>query len=269
MAHGIGGIRTARLDAFAERFSQAGIAALVFDYRHLGTSEGDPRGLIDITKQREDYRAAIAYARSLQGIDPQQIALWGTSFSGGHVLTLAAEDDRIAAAILTNPYVDGLAELQKSRRTTPLRVRLALARKSLIDESRQLRGRQPHRVDLTGPPGSVALITTPDAVPGFESILPPDRAGWEPAVPARILLRIATDRPTRRLAAIRCPLLVCVCDYDQITPVRPAVRVAHNAPCGQLHRYPLQHFDVFTGDGFEHVVRDQTTFLRHTLLASN
>lgn len=38
MAHGFGGIRAASLDHFAERFRDAGLAVLVFDYRHFGTS---------------------------------------------------------------------------------------------------------------------------------------------------------------------------------------------------------------------------------------
>lgn len=266
MAHGIGGIRTARLDAFAERFSRAGLAVLAFDYRHLGTSEGDPRGLIDIRKQRDDYRAAVAFARGLDGIDPERIALWGASFSAGHVLTLAAEDDQIAAAVLTNPYVDGPAGIGKAGRVTRPRVRLALARALLVDEFRRLRGQPPHRIDLAGPPGSVALMTTPDAVPGFDSILPRERPDWEPAVPARILLGIATDRPSRQVHAVRCPLLVCVCDHDQIAPIGPAVRVGRQASHGELRRYALEHFEVFTGDGFEQVVRDQTGFLRRTLV---
>jgi len=48
LAHGFGGVREARLDAFAERFGDAGLAALVFDYRYFGASTGEPRQLIDI-----------------------------------------------------------------------------------------------------------------------------------------------------------------------------------------------------------------------------
>jgi alpha-beta hydrolase superfamily lysophospholipase len=104
LAHGFAFPRDARLDAYAERFVAAGLAALVFDYRHFGASAGHPRQLMDIDRQLGDWRAAIAYARSLPGIDPDRIALWGTSFSGGHVAALAAADPRIAAAISQVPY---------------------------------------------------------------------------------------------------------------------------------------------------------------------
>ena len=83
LAHGFAGTREARLDAYAERFAQAGMAALVFDYRNFGASGGEPRQLLDIGLQLEDWKAAVAFARSLEGIDPERVALWGTSFSGG------------------------------------------------------------------------------------------------------------------------------------------------------------------------------------------
>ena len=46
MAHGFSGVREQRLDAYAERFAQAGLAVLVFDYRHFGASGGEPRQLL-------------------------------------------------------------------------------------------------------------------------------------------------------------------------------------------------------------------------------
>ena len=266
MAHGLGGIRAAALPRFAERFASAGVAALVFDYRFQGTSEGEPRGLIDIGKQRQDYRAAIAYARTLHGLDSERIALWGTSFSGGHVLSLAAEDAGIAAAVIQNPFVDGRSSVAATLRSAGRRRTALLVWQGVRDECHRLLGRAPHRVKLAGPPGAVALMTTPDALAGYASILPADPIGWEPAVPARLVLRIGSYRPARRAHRVRCPLLVAVCDRDQISPARPAVRVAERAPRGELRRYPIGHFDLFSGRWFERVVDDQIRFLRHILL---
>src|ERR1044072_717076 len=99
MAHGRGAVKEMRLDAFAERFAAAGFAALVFDYRHFGDSTGQPRQLVDIGRQHADWQAAVAHARSLAGVDPDRIALWGSSFSGGHVVWVAARDPRVAAVV--------------------------------------------------------------------------------------------------------------------------------------------------------------------------
>lgn len=268
MAHGIGGIRSAVLPELAERFAKAGMAALVFDYRHLGTSAGEPRGLIDIAKQREDYRAAVAYARSLDGLDPERIALWGTSFSGGHVLGLAARDTGIAAAVIQNPFVDGRQETLSTLRSAGMAVTARLVWKGVRDELGRLLGTEPHRVPLVGDPGWVALLTTPDALPGYASILPADATGWEPDVPARIVLRIGSYRPARQAHLVRCPLLVCVCDRDLITPPDPAIRVSERAPLGELRRYPIGHFDLFSGRWLERVVGDQIAFLRRNLGAT-
>src|SRR3712207_6570143 len=112
MAHGFAGTRRDRIDAYAERFAQAGLAALLFDYRSFGESGGEPRQVLDIGAQHDDYRAAVAFARAHEEIDPARIALWGTSFSGGRVVALAARDPSIAAVVAQIPFADGLVQLR-------------------------------------------------------------------------------------------------------------------------------------------------------------
>ena len=111
LAHGFSGTREMRLDAYAERFAEAGIAAMAFDYRHFGASDGEPRQLLDIRKQHEDYHAAIGYARGRAWVDPDRIAIFGSSFSGGHVLAIGAQDPRLAAIVSQCPFTDGLATM--------------------------------------------------------------------------------------------------------------------------------------------------------------
>ena len=107
MAHGLGGTVAMGLDAYARRFQAAGYAVLAFDYRHFGRSEGDPHHLIWIPTQLADWRAAIHYARGRAEIDGSRVALWGTSLSGGHVVTIAAEDHAIACISAQCPGLDG------------------------------------------------------------------------------------------------------------------------------------------------------------------
>ena len=90
MGHGFGAERHFRLPAFAERLCAAGLAILLFDYRGFGDSEGAPRGLVAPGRHLADFAAAVRYAQGLKGVDGARAILWGTSFSGGHVLVTAA-----------------------------------------------------------------------------------------------------------------------------------------------------------------------------------
>ena len=114
MAHGFSGTKELRLPAYAERFCAAGIGVLLFDYRHFGSSGGEPRQLLDISRQHADFRRALAYARDLDWVDPKGVGLFGSSFSGGHVLAVGAADGRVAAIVSQCPFTDGLATSPRS-----------------------------------------------------------------------------------------------------------------------------------------------------------
>ena len=87
----------------------AGYAAVMFDYRGFGDSGGAPRGVVDPKAQRADYTAALVRLRTLDWVDQDAIVLWGTSYSGGHVISVAAGDSAIAAVIAQVPHVSGVA----------------------------------------------------------------------------------------------------------------------------------------------------------------
>ena len=89
MAHGFSAVKEMYLDRFAEAFASAGLAALVFDNRNFGASDGEPRQEIDPWAQVRDYRHAITYAETRDEVDAGRIGIWGSSYSGGHVLVWA------------------------------------------------------------------------------------------------------------------------------------------------------------------------------------
>lgn len=264
MGHGFSATRDDRMPEYAERFAAAGMAVVVFDYRHFGASSGEPRQLLDIGRQHEDWEAAIAFARGLDGVDATRIALWGSSFSGGHAQALAIKHgatgpSAIAAVVAQAPYVDGLAALKE---IPPLNLARATA-EGLADELSSRLGRGPRMMPVVGEPGSFALLTAAEAKPGFESIAPP-HSRWRNEVCARIALRIALYRPGAKAQDIPCPILYCVCDDDHTTPPGPAISAAERAPRGELIRYPMGHFEIYVGEGFEQSSADQTAFfVRH------
>ncbi len=195
MAHGFGALKEARLDAYAERFAAAGFAVLVFDYRHFGESTGEPRNLIDVRRQHADWRAAIGHARALDGVDPDRIALWGSSFSGGHVIAVGAADPRIAAIVAQVPHASGLGTLQAAGPRNVLRLTVA----GLRDAARALRGRDPYYAPIVGRPGTLAAMNSPDALPGYSAMYPEgfdwrNRYAARVGLTARRLLARATGR---------------------------------------------------------------------------
>jgi pimeloyl-ACP methyl ester carboxylesterase len=257
LGHGLSAVRDQRLDAFAERFAQAGLAAVAFDYRHFGASGGQPRQLVDIKRQLEDWRTVVAYARGLDGI--QHVGLFGSSFGGGHATEIAASDPNISAVVLQCAMVDGLPAALK----IPPKTTAKLAKVALQDELGSRLGRKPKYVPAVAPPGELGLMTTEDAVSGFASMTP-EGSGWVNAVAARIGLWVGTYRPGRHAASITCPILVALCEQDSLVSNEALEKLADEAPQGELARYPVGHFEIYSGEWFERVVtREAEFFARH------
>src|SRR5215208_487745 len=221
------------------------------------STTGEPRQLLDIGRQHDDYRAVIAWARQLDGIDPDRIVLWGSSFSGGHVLAVAAHDPRIAAVISQAPFTDAIPALMH----VPLKNAVRLTVTGLRDQLRGWRGRAPLLAPAVGEPGTLAAMTEPDAKPGFEAIVAPESL-WRNEFAARLMLRFPFYRPGLTTAHLAMPLLVCVCENDTTTPPGSTIKAAHRAPRGELRRYPHGHFDFYSDPG---VMADQVEFLRRVL----
>ncbi len=257
MAHGFSATRDDGLPAYAEAFCNAGYAVVLFDYRHFGASSGQPRQLLDIARQQDDYRAVIDWARHAEGVDPDRIVLWGTSFSGGHVITVAATDPRIAAVISQAPYTDSVPVI---RRMPPRNLARAVAA-ALRDAAGALTGRAPVLIAAAGAPGTFAAMTEADALPGFAAIVPPESL-WRNEIAARVMLTLPVFRPVRLAPRLQMPVLFCVCDDDTTTPPESTYKSAGRAPRGRLRCYPYGHFAIYNDP---QVKVDQVEFLRQVL----
>ncbi|EFQ82760.1 hydrolase, alpha/beta domain protein [Aeromicrobium marinum DSM 15272] len=258
MAHGFGGTRDTGLAGYAEGFARAGLDVLLFDYRGFGDSDGAPRQHISFRRQRADYRAAVAAARGIDGVDADRIVLWGTSYSGGHVLAVAAKDHRIAAVVSMTPAVDGSAALLAMVRHRGPRSLAVLVGHGLIDVGRLLTRRSPHHLAVVGEPASVAVITAPGALTGYLAVAGPT---WRNEVCARTTLEVAFNRPARFAARVRSPLLVQIGEHDTVAPPRAAARAAAAGTYARTHTYPIDHFDVYDGPWQQQALSDQVAFL--------
>jgi uncharacterized protein len=260
MAHGFAGTMDSGLVPFAERFADAGLDALVFDYRHFGASEGEPRQLLSIRRQLEDYAAAIAFARTLEDVDPERIVVWGSSYSGGHVVPVAVADGEVAAVISQVPAMDGVATMINAARKSGVAGMAKLTARALGDLLASLRGREPLTAPAVGEPGSVAFMTTQDAEPGMRAVAGPS---WRNEVAARIALQAGSYRPGMQADRLPCPILVQIADRDSVAPPQAAQDAAWRATGrAEVRIYPIGHFDIYTGQPFEQAIADQLHFLR-------
>ncbi len=262
LAHGWTGVREQRLDAYAERFAAAGLAALAFDYRHFGASSGEPRQLLDVKRQLADWAAAVEFTRSLGEIDRGRVAIWGSSFAGGHVMETAARDPQIAAVVAQVPFADGLRNLPSLGIGLALRLTGAGAR----DQVGAILGRPPYMIPSVGPPGSLAVMNTPDAEPGYRRI-DPSGSSWRNEAAARIVLRVGAYRPGLHAGRIVPPVLFAMAEDDAVTPVAFARDAAARTPNAEVRTYPGGHFDIYVGETFELAVSDQVEFLTRHLLS--
>ena len=258
MAHGLSGTRNASLEPYAERFAAAGFYVVLFDYRYLGDSDGEPRQLISIPRQLEDWKSAIAFARDLPGVDPERIGLWGSSLSGGHVVVTAAHDKRIAAISAQCPMLDGHASARKVRKQVGFANIARLAAASVYDSVRAAFGLSPYYVPLVAPPGELAAMPTADAYAGLKAIVPP---GWRNEVAARLFLRLPFYRPIRYASDVKCPALVIACEQDTVVSTKAAAKaVERMAGEARFITLPIGHFAIYLGQWFERSSSAQLDF---------
>jgi uncharacterized protein len=189
--------------------------------------------------------------------------------SGGHVFRIAARNPRLAAAIAQTPNVDGPATTRNAARYQKPFALLRLTGLGVLDALGGLAGRPPRLVPLAGAPGTVAVLTTPDAPNAADALNPGNRyPQWQQAVAARSVLPLGFYRPGRDAPRVQCPLLVVVCDEDRSAPAEPAIGAARRAPHAEIVRIPGGHYAPFLA-GHERAIEAELAFLRKHLLGAD
>ncbi|CAI8760724.1 Quorum-quenching protein AidA [Pseudomonas sp. IT-196MI5] len=264
LGHGLGAVREMRLDAFCERFAAAGIATLAFTYRYFGDSGGRPRQLMSVKRQLADWDAALDFVKGCAEVDGRRAAVWGSSFGGGHAITVASRHPELLAAISQCPFTDGLASTAALGVKGSLQVMPVLLR----DFAARLLGRPPVMVPIAAVPGQPALMNAHDALPGYLALVPKGMV-FVNHVAARVLPEIMAYRPGRSASKVKLPILFCVSTTDTVTPPEQTIALVRKAPHGETRLYAAGHFEFYMGDAFEELVKDQTQFLTKHLLGSS
>ena len=248
MAAGLGVPKEPGTNLLAQRFHRAGFSVLAFDYRRLGESAGNQRGLVRLGEQIADFEAAVDFAHTLPEVDPRKVAIWGFSVSGGHIYKVAACMPDLGAAIVHAGLADGLAATRHALKYVTPTVFLRMSLLAGADAVVTRLGRDPILIPLNAPKGQVASINTPDAQNGPDALSPNGLYDdvWPKTVAASSAMRIAFYRPGREAPRIQVPLLVLEFQNDGVTPPGPAADAAARAPRGELAQLPGGHYAAMT-----------------------
>jgi pimeloyl-ACP methyl ester carboxylesterase len=256
LVHGGGATHAMMLGQYEKWFCQAGLAVVAFDFRHLGESEGKPRQLVSRRRYATDVDSALEFARSRPELDSGRMALWGTSFGASHVVAAAARHPELAAAVVQCPVLSGRAVVAKAGAR-----HLARLTVPVISDLTRAALRLPRRyVPLVGRPGEPAFVNQPGALEGWESVIP---AGYrfDNRITAASGLDMLFYNAAAQATRVRCPLLICASDRENLIDPAIAAKVAATAPGAVLKHYDADHFTVYHPPIVEQLVADQLDFL--------
>jgi uncharacterized protein len=251
MSHGFTAVKEMTLDRYAEVFCKGGLAVVVYDNRCLGESDGQPRHDIDPTAQRRDYRCAITFAQQQKEIDPNRVGVWGTSYTGGAVLAVAALDRRVRAVVSQVPFVNGWKNIQQF-----LRLSDVAGFMKMLDEDRARR--------MKGEPSQYVQVAAdkddePCAFPGLRTyhyfhkyVKEVPNCTWQNKVTLRSLEYLLEYDVTGYMPLIApTPLLMIVSHADSATPTDLALEMFQLArDPKELHVIKADHYASYL-EGFE------------------
>lgn len=251
MAHGYSAVKEMYLDAFAEAFVAAGLGALVFDNRNFGASGGEPRQEIDPWQQVRDYRDAITYATTLADVDAARIGIWGSSYSGGHVLVVGAIDRRVKCVVSQVPLISGL---RNARRLIRADLFAGLQQMFNDDRRRRFAGEKPAMIPVVSEdPMGACVLPTPDSWKWFTETERLRAPSWKNEVTLRSVEMFIEYEPGVYIGHVSpTPLLLVVAREDHLTVVDEALAAYNQAlEPKRLAILPSGHFEAYTGPGFE------------------
>ncbi|MBP7735361.1 MAG: alpha/beta fold hydrolase [Spirochaetes bacterium] len=267
MAHGFGGQRWMRLPAYAEHFAAMGMAVFLFDYRGFNDSEGQPRNYINPSRHLEDWDAAIACVKKLDTVDAKRMALWGTSFSGGHVIVEAAKHPEVRAVVSQVPFTDGMSTMWYYITSDPI-FALKGTYHGLADLFASLFTKDRHVVPIAGKPGEgFAMMNQPDTWDGLKKLVGTGIQDFEKDnyCPGNIVFTLGLYRPIGDAEKVACPVLIIGAETDTLFPPTGPKKMADRMKKAAYISLPMNHFDPYVGEPFRKIVKVMGDFLRTNL----
>ncbi|OAL36041.1 hypothetical protein AYO20_04703 [Fonsecaea nubica] len=268
MSHGFTALKEMDLDAFAEHFvSKLPITCLVYDNRGFGdsdTAEGEPRSEIIPMTQCSDISDAITYASTRPEVDPDKIGIWGSSYSGGHVLYVGAVDRRVKAVLSQVPCVSGWDNFSRLVRPD---FAVGFNATFAADRIARAEGKEPGMVPVVdADPLKPSALPTPDSYEFFTAW--EKKSQWKNTCTVKTVELFRAYEPQQLIDKISpTPLLMTVARGDVLTPADLALGAfARAKEPKQLQLLPCGHFEAYSGPYFERNAGTQTEFLKKWLV---
>jgi fermentation-respiration switch protein FrsA (DUF1100 family) len=254
MAHGFSCLKEMFLEGYAEAFVKDGLGVLVYDNRCFGASDGEPRQEIDPMAQVRDYQHAITFASTLPEVDKDRIGIWGTSYTGGHVLIVAAIDKRVKCVVSQVPVVSGYRNAHRAIREDSIPELLSRFR---ADRIARYAGQPPVMVPVASlDPNEVCAFPGSDAFNAFQGAQQTVAPNWRNEVTLRSLELFWAHETLGYVDKISpCPLLMIVEDRDTLGAPDMTLDV-------YSHALEPKKLVVLHGGHFDAYVRDQAVAAR-------
>lgn len=259
MAHGLGGVREMWIDRHAEHFAAAGYACFLFDYRNWGASDGKKRQLINVKHQLVDWNNAIEFIKKDKRVDGNKLLIFGSSFSGGHAITLSVRRNDINSAVAQCPYTDQWATIKT---IPPIRI-IKFIPYLVGDLLSCLTGYHPVMLKLADPQGKAALMAEPDYDKFIARI--PEKANFRNETPARTILEFLKYSPSRYTKHVEIPIYVAACLKDTLAPAYATIKCMKRAKNATIKEYNCGHFDIYFDEFFEEAIADYIDFFNRTV----
>lgn len=249
MAHGWSAVKEMYLDDYAAKFANSGFVVVVFDYRNFGDSEGEPRSHLDPHMQHEDYKNAISWALTQPMVDGERVGIWGSSYSGGHVLHLAAFDRRVKCAVSQVPLTNAMDNFRRLVRADFFPATQAWL---AADRMEQYTTGKINYLPVVAAQGTPSALPTQESYDWFTKAGATRAPNWKNQQTVRSLELALEYNPAANIHLISpTPLMMIVAQNDTLTPTDLAIEAYGRArEPKQLVIIPGGHFDAYVS-GFE------------------
>lgn len=263
MGNGFCGRRNAVMPTYAEHFAQQGLAALAFDYRHWGDSGGLPRYVWVAEEQVQDYQSAIAWARQDPRVRGDRLAIWGTSASGGHVMTVGSRDERIDAVVAQVP---GITHSGDHEDVFPEGTLWPLVRLAFVDKFRELRDKE--RIYIRAYGRGEELSFMPRMGQELDGLLLTEDNDWPNVIAPAFLLDIDEYHPDKAALQVTAPTLFVLAEHDTLVHNAGTVEIAGKMADATVETIDADHFGFYEGEAIERTMALELAFLKRHLLGT-